>query len=97
MRARDMNKSQLVDQLAEETGLFARQADQVVDIVFDAIAEGLVCEDRVELRGLGSFKIKEYSGYLGRNPKTGEAVEVPPKKLPVFKVGRGLKALVDIK
>lgn len=90
-----MNKSQLVEKLAEEALLSARQAEQVVNIFFDSITEGLLNEGRAELRGFGSFKVKEYEGYVGRNPKSGEPIKVPPKKLPFFKVGRELKAMVD--
>jgi integration host factor subunit beta len=91
-----MNKSQLVEKLAEEALLSSKQAEQVVNIFFDSITEGLIREGRAELRGLGSFKIKEYACYVGRNPKSGEPIEVPPKKLPFFKVGRELKAMVDL-
>ncbi len=90
-----MNKSQLVEKLAEEVALSSKQAEQVVNIFFDSITEGLKNEGRAELRGLGSFKVKEYEGYTGRNPKSGEPIAVPPKKLPFFKVGRELKAMVD--
>jgi integration host factor subunit beta len=90
-----MNKSHLVEALAEEMLLPPKLAEQVVNIFFDSIAEGLVLEGRAELRGLGSFKVKEYGGYVGRNPKTGESIQVPPKRMPFFKVGRELKAMVD--
>ena len=91
-----MNKSQLVEKLAEEALLSSKQAEQVVNVFFDSITEGLIREGRAELRGLGSFKVKEYAGYVGRNPKSGEPIQVPPKKLPFFKVGRELKAMVDL-
>lgn len=90
-----MNKSHLVEALAEEMLLPPKFAEQVVNIFFNSIAEGLVLEGRAELRGLGSFKVKEYGGYVGRNPKTGESIRVPPKRMPFFKVGRELKAMVD--
>ena len=90
-----MNKSQLVESLAEEALLPHKQAEEVVNIFFEAISEGLIREGRAELRGLGSFKIKEYPGYMGRNPKSGEPINVAPKKMPFFKVGRELKAMVD--
>ena len=89
-----MNKSQLVEKLAEEAVLSSKQAEQVVNIFFDSITEGLIREGRAELRGLGSFKVKEYEGYVGRNPKSGAPINVPPKKLPFFKIGRELKAMV---
>jgi len=90
-----MNKSQLIDVLAEELLFPQKQAEEVVNIFFDTISEGLVKEGRAELRGLGSFQVKEYKGYVGRNPKSGKPIEVRPKKLPFFKVGRELKAMVD--
>ena len=90
-----MTKSQLVEKLAEEALLSSKQAEQVVIIFFDSITSGLINEGRAEVRGLGSYKVKEYEGYVGRNPKSGEPIEVPPKKMPVFKVGRELKAMVD--
>ncbi len=90
-----MNRSQLIEKLAEEALLSSKQAEQVVSIFFDTITNGLMKEGRAELRGLGSFKLKEYEGYMGRNPKSGEPIDVPPKKLPFFKVGRELKAMVD--
>ncbi|MGL4209049.1 MAG: HU family DNA-binding protein [Candidatus Adiutrix sp.] len=92
-----MNKSQMVNLLAEEALLSVKQAEQVVNIFFDTIIDGLVTEGRAELRGLGSFKVKQYGGYVGRNPKSGTPINVPPKKLPFFKVGRELKAMVDVK
>lgn len=90
-----MNKSNLVEKLAAEALIPQTQAEQVVSIFFDSIADGLLENDRAELRGFGSFKIKDYGGYTGRNPKTGAVIQVPPKKLPFFKVGRDLKARVD--
>ena len=70
-------------------------ARQTVNLFFDFIKESLAVGDRVEIRGFGSFNVKNYEGYIGRNPKTGAKVEVQPKKLPVFRPGRELKALVD--
>jgi len=90
-----MNKSQLVEALAEEMLFPQKLATEVVNIFFDTISEGLIRESRAELRGMGSFKVKEYPSYTGRNPKSGAAINVPPKKLPFFKVGRELKAVVD--
>jgi integration host factor subunit beta len=92
-----MNKSQLIDRLADEALLTVKQAEQVVNIFFDSITEGLVAEGRAELRGLGSFQVKEYPGYEGRNPKDGSRIVVKPKKLPIFKPGRELKDMVDLR
>lgn len=90
-----MNKSQLIKALADKEDLTIKQAEEVVNTFFESISEALVEGDRVEIRGFGSFKVKEYDGYTGRNPKTGVEIEVKPKKLPFFKVGRELKQMVD--
>ncbi|KUJ96354.1 MAG: Histone family protein DNA-binding protein [Desulfonauticus sp. 38_4375] len=86
-----MNKSDLIQKLAEEKKLSPEEAADIVNIFFNSMKEALKEGNRVEIRGFGSFKIKEYEGYVGRNPKTGEKVEVKPKKLPFFKVGKDLK------
>jgi integration host factor subunit beta len=92
-----MNKSDLISELSNETGLTLAKAGEVVNTVFDGIANALAKGDRVELRGLGSFKVKKYKGYKGRNPKTGEILKVKPKKLPFFKCGKELKERVNTK
>ena len=91
-----MNKSQLIEALANEERLPLKKADEVVTTVFGEMEAALIRGERVEVRGLGSFKIKNYDGYKGRNPKTGEIIEVGKKKLPFFKVGKELKERVDI-
>lgn len=90
-----MNKSQLIAELAKEEGLALKKAEEVVNTVFEGMEKALIEGERVEIRGLGSFKVKQYEGYQGRNPKTGEVINVPPKKLPFFKVGKELKERVD--
>ena len=91
-----MNKSQLVEAVAMAENLSTKKAQEVVNTVFGDIEKALVGGDRIEIRGLGSFKVKHYDGYQGRNPKTGEILDVAPKKLPFFKVGKGLKERVDV-
>ncbi|MFP3927449.1 MAG: HU family DNA-binding protein [Desulfobacteraceae bacterium] len=91
-----MNKSQLIEALAKEEELPLKKAEEVVNTVFSDMENALINGDRVEIRGFGSFKIKHYKGYQGRNPKTGEVIEVADKKLPFFKVGKELKERVDI-
>jgi integration host factor subunit beta len=86
-----MNKSDLVKSLAKETDLPMRKAEEIVDTVFNTMADALVAGDRIEVRGFGSFVVKEYEGYTGRNPKTGELIEVQTKRLPFFKTGKELK------
>ncbi len=91
-----MNKSQLIESLAKEENLPIRNAEVVVNTVFGEVESALIRGERVEIRGLGSFKVKEYDGYKGRNPKTGEMIKVESKKLPFFKVGKELKERVDL-
>lgn len=90
-----MNKSELVRTLAEKHQLQTEEAGMVVNVFFDCIRTSLVEGERVEIRGLGSFKVKHYPGYTGRNPKTGESVTVPEKRLPVFRLGKELKSLLN--
>jgi len=90
-----MNKRQLIERIAKEEGITIKSAASVVNIVFDSMAEALAKSDRVEIRGFGSFKVKGYSSYQGRNPKTGEIIKVKEKKLPYFKVGKEMKERVD--
>jgi integration host factor subunit beta len=89
-----MHKSQLVTALSGELNIPYSDSERVVSTFFKAIEQGLVKGERTEIRGLGSFRVKDYPGYTGRNPKTGAAIEVPPKRLPFFRVGRELKAVV---
>ncbi|MGD8992000.1 MAG: HU family DNA-binding protein [Desulfobacterales bacterium] len=90
-----MNKLELIDAMKNECKLSKKEAAAVVDLFFESMSEALAKEDRVEIRGLCSFYVKQYKSYQGRNPKTGESVEVAPKKLPFFKCGKELKDRVD--
>ncbi len=90
-----MNKSQLIEKISEKANITKKKAETVVNIVFDSMAQALVSNDRIEIRGFGSFVNKEYGGYQGRNPRTGDTISVTPKKLPFFKVGKELKEIVD--
>ena len=92
-----MNKSDLIKALKNETALSENKAEKVVTTFFKAIKERLAKDGRVEIRGLGSFRVKQYKPYPGSNPKTGAQINVPAKKLPSFKVGKALKELVDDK
>jgi integration host factor subunit beta len=91
-----MNKSQLVEALAKTENLTIKTAEEVVNTVFKEMEKALIKGSRIEIRGLGSFKVKDYTSYNGRNPKTGKIIRVGSKKLPFFKVGRELKEMVDI-
>jgi integration host factor subunit beta len=90
-----MNKLELIDTLKNESGITKTEAAAVVELFFDSMSEALAKGDRVEIRGLCSFYVKEYKSYKGRNPSTGQSVQVAPKKLPFFKCGKDLKDRVD--
>ena len=90
-----MNKLDLIETLRTETGLTKNEATAVVNLFFDEMSNALANGDRVEIRGLCSFYVKNYKSYTGRNPKTGEQVEIKPKKLPFFKCGKELRERVD--
>ena len=90
-----MNKLDLIIALKNETDLTKLEAEAVVNLFFNEMANALAAGDRVEIRGLCSFYVKQYKAYTGRNPKTGEPVKIKPKKLPFFKCGKELKNRVD--
>ena len=90
-----MNKLDLIAALKNKTQLTKSEAAAVVDLFFNEMASALAKGDRVEIRGLCSFFVKEYDSYKGRNPRTGESVKVAPKKLPFFKCGMELRNRVD--
>ena len=90
-----MNKSGLINTLKEKVDLSKKDAEKIVDAFFDALIKTLSKGERVEIRGFGSFTVKDYKPYVGRNPKTGEQINVTSKKLPFFKVGKALKEKVD--
>jgi len=91
-----MNKLELIQSLKETAKLSKSEATAVVDIFFNEMTNALANGNRVEIRGLCSFFVKEYGAYIGRNPKTGEKVKIAPKKLPFFKPGKELKERVDL-
>ena len=87
-----MIKSELIAKLAEENPhLYQRDVERVVSTIFESISEALAAGDRVELRGFGAFSVKHRDGRTGRNPRTGESVEVPEKSVPFFKTGKELR------
>lgn len=90
-----MNKSDIIKNLSKKMELTYQQTDKAVNAFFDAIFEGLTANKRIELRGFGSFDVRTYDGYIGRNPRTGEDVPVPPKVLPRFKAGKDIKNLLN--
>jgi integration host factor subunit beta len=90
-----MNRSDLVEILAKKTNLTQKKAELVINTIFKEMTEALKNNDKIEIRGFGSFTLKEYKPYVGRNPKTGDKIEVKRKRLPFFRVGRELKKRVD--
>ncbi|MFH1154253.1 MAG: HU family DNA-binding protein [Pseudomonadota bacterium] len=90
-----MNKLELISVLKDKTDLTKTEAADIVQIFFDSLTEALARGERVEIRGLCSFYIKNYDSYTGRNPKSGEKVTIPAKMLPFFKCGKELKERVN--
>ena len=86
-----MNKHEVAHTLSSQTGLSKAEATRFVRVFFELMATAMVRGDRVDIRNLWSFKVKDYPGYTARNPKTGERVEIVPKKLPFFRCGKDLK------
>lgn len=86
-----MNKSDLIAQVAEAAELSKKDATKAVDAVFDAISTALQNGDKVQLVGFGNFEVRERSARKGRNPQTGEEIEIPASKIPAFKPGKALK------
>ena len=90
-----MTKAELVDEVAHAVQLTKKQAETIVNIVFDSIVDSLRAGQKIELRGFGSFRLRSRKSRTGRNPKTGEKVDVPSKKIPYFKPGKELKELIN--
>ncbi|TFG93487.1 MAG: integration host factor subunit beta [Syntrophobacterales bacterium] len=90
-----MNKSELIDALSKKEGLTEKQAADMVGLIFKGFSNQLKNGGRIEIRGFGSFVVRDYDSYTGRNPKTGGTIHVDPKKLPFFKVGKELKERVN--
>jgi integration host factor subunit beta len=90
-----MTKSELIDAIAARADLTKARAELVVNCVFDTMTDALKAGQGIEIRGFGSFTVRPYKPYAGRNPRTGNAVPVPAKRLPFFKVGKELKELVN--
>ena len=94
-RGGSMNKSSLIESLSRKENLAEKKASDIVNLIFKGFTEELKNGGRIEIRGFGSFVVREYGAYTGRNPKTGKNIQVTPKKLPFFKVGKELKERVD--
>ncbi len=92
-----MTKAELVEKIAAKINLTKKDTERVVNIVFGSIIQSLSKSDKVELRGFGSFRVRSRESRDGRNPRTGETVSIPPKKVPFFKAGKELREKVDNK
>jgi integration host factor subunit beta len=90
-----MTKAELVEEVSEKTGLPKKQAEIVVNTVFESIVDTLKTGEKIELRGFGSFRIRRRDSRTGRNPKTGDKVDVPAKRIPYFKPGKELRELLN--
>jgi len=92
-----MTKLDLIEALAGKENMTEKQAKDIINQIINGFKDSLKKGDRIEIRGFGSFSVREYKAYAGRNPKTGKDVDVRPKKVPFFKVGKELKGIVDTK
>ena len=92
---RSVTKSRLIEQISAATGLTKGRAEQVVNAIFESMTQALRRGEGIEIRGFGSFTVRQYKSYEGRNPRTGETVHVAPKRLPFFKVGKELRERVN--
>ena len=90
-----MIKSELIKYLSEKVGVTHEVAELAVNTIFNSMTESLARDESIEIRGFGSFKVRNYQGRKGRNPKTGQLIDVAPKKRPFFKVGKELKERVN--
>ena len=91
-----MNKAELIEKVAERVQIPSNTAKSVVNTIFDSMRESLKKGEGIEIRGFGSFSVRHYGSYRGRNPKTGIGVDVPPKRLFYFKVGKDLREMVNM-
>jgi len=90
-----MTKADLVEKVANEADMTKKDAEQLVEIIFDSITETLNRGEKIELRGFGSFRVRERNSRKGRNPKTGSSVDIPAKRVAYFKPGKELKELIN--
>jgi DNA-binding protein HU-beta len=86
-----MNKADLVSKVAESTDLSKKDVSKAIEAVFDSISEALQNGEKVQLVGFGNFEVRERSARKGRNPQTGEEIDIPASKVPAFKPGKALK------
>lgn len=89
-----MNKSELIEKVAERMKTTKKRVEDAVNLIFGSMVDTMIKGGRIEIRGVGSFVVKRYGSYVGRNPRTGQSIQVRPKKLPFFKAGKELKERV---
>lgn len=94
-RRNGMTKAELVEQVARSTELTKKHAEIIVNTVFESIVDSLKSGEKIELRGFGSFRIRKRGARIGRNPKTGDRVKVPAKRIPYFKPGKDLREMLN--
>jgi len=90
-----MIKSDLIAEVSDSLNITKKEASVLVNTIFDSIVNALVKGDKVEIRNFGSFRVKQRKARIGRNPRTGQSVQVPSKKVPFFKPGKELKNMID--
>jgi len=90
-----MTKADLIDEVSRAVEMSRKDSELMVETVFESIVSALRASDKIEIRGFGSFRNRQRKARIGRNPKTGERVEVPPKKVPYFKPSKDLKDLIN--
>ena len=91
----EMTKADLIDEVSRLAELTRKDSEVIVETIFDSVVRSLRAGDKIEIRGFGSFRTRQRNPRIGRNPKTGERVEVPAKKIPFFKPSKELKDLVN--
>ena len=91
-----MTRDDLIERIAQRTKMSRSHAEILVSTIFDSMEQSLRQGERIEIRGFGTFQVRSYKGYKGRNPRTGSPVEVAPKRLPFFKVSKNLAAEVNV-
>src|SRR5688572_33452230 len=96
MQSSTLTKSELIELISNKVKLPKGKAEQLVNCIFDAMVDALRRGEGIEIRGFGSFTVREYKSYEGRNPRTGDPVHVAPKRLPFFKVGKELRERVNL-
>ena len=97
MKERTVTKADLIEEVTRVTELPRKESETVVETIFESIIQALQGNDKIEIRGFGSFRTRQRRGRIGRNPKTGAKVEVPPKRIPFFKPSKELKDFVNNK